>query len=311
MARLISILALLLAIGAQAVAQELLEPEKAFQFSARLLDDRQVEIKYVIAPGYYLYREKFKFTAEPASVSVDATQLPPGKVKKDEFFGEVQTYRGELRFVLPVKGLAAQAPQFTLKAVSQGCADIGVCYPPQEQTARCHARRRFGPRARRRPQRRTSRIAPLARAPGPQSEDALIAGLVQRRILGIDRQLLRFRPAASADAVRAADDPDPVGDHRGAGRAPDARARFRAFAGRTCSAWRSPMRRRASPPGCSERCCRRRCRTRGCSARFAAIFVLLALSMFGVLRVAAAAAMQSRLAVPATGCTAGISPACS
>ena len=176
MARLISILVLLLAIGTNAVAQELLEPEKAFQFSARLLDARQVEIKYVIAPGYYLYREKFKFTAEPASVSVDATQLPPGKVKKDEFFGEVQTYRGELRFVLPVQGLAAQAPQFTLKAVSQGCADIGVCYPPQEQTANVTLAA-FSPAGAATPSTPFLANAPPARAAGPQSEDALIAGL--------------------------------------------------------------------------------------------------------------------------------------
>jgi len=176
MARLLFILTLLLAIGTQAFAQELLEPEKAFQFSARLLDDRQVEIKYVIAPGYYLYREKFKFTAEPASVSVDASQLPPGKVKKDEFFGEVQTYRGELRFVLPVKGLAAQAPQFTLKAVSQGCADIGVCYPPQEQTANVTLAA-FSPAGAATPSTPFLANAPPARAAGPQSEDALIAGL--------------------------------------------------------------------------------------------------------------------------------------
>jgi thiol:disulfide interchange protein DsbD len=176
MARLLFILTLLLAIGTQAFAQELLEPEKAFQFSARLLDARQVEIKYVIAPGYYLYREKFKFTAEPASVSVDATQLPPGKVKKDEFFGEVQTYRGELRFVLPVQGLAAQAPQFTLKAVSQGCADIGVCYPPQEQTANVTLAA-FSPAGAATPSTPFLANAPPGRAAGRQSEDALIAGL--------------------------------------------------------------------------------------------------------------------------------------
>ena len=175
MARLISILALLLAVGTNAVAQDLLEPEKAFQFSARLLDAQQVEIKYVIAPGYYLYREKFKFAAEPASVSIDATQLPPGKVKKDEFFGEVQTYRGELRFVLPVKGLVAQAPQFTLTAVSQGCADIGVCYPPQEQTANVTLAA-FSPAGAATPSSPFLANAP-PRAAGPQSEDALIAGL--------------------------------------------------------------------------------------------------------------------------------------
>ncbi len=133
--RLIIALVLLLSCAAGAAEPELLEPEKAFRFSARLIDDRQLEVRYAIAPGYYMYREKFKFVAEPASVTVDATQLPPGKIRKDEFFGEVQTYRGEVRFVLPLAIAGAAVPRFTLKAGSQGCADVGVCYPPQEQKA--------------------------------------------------------------------------------------------------------------------------------------------------------------------------------
>ena len=133
--RLILLTLLLIACGTRAAEPELLEPEKAFRFSARLIDAGQVEINYEIAPGYYMYRNKFKFDANPATVTVDAAQLPPGKVKNDEFFGDVQIYRGAQRFVLPVAGVATQPPRFTLKVVSQGCADIGVCYPPQEQTA--------------------------------------------------------------------------------------------------------------------------------------------------------------------------------
>jgi len=176
MPRLISILTLLFSICAGAVAQDLLEPEKAFQFSARLLDAGQVEVHYAIAPGYYLYREKFKFAADPPAVSIDATQLPPGKVKKDEFFGEVQIYRGEQRFVLPVKGLTAQAPHFTLNVVSQGCADLGVCYPPQEQKAELTLAA-FSPAGTATPATPFLSTAPAARAPNPQSEDAVIAGL--------------------------------------------------------------------------------------------------------------------------------------
>ena len=129
------LLLLLLACAVRAGEPDLLEPEKAFHFSARLIDANQVEVRYDIAPGYYMYREKFKFAATPASITLDASQLPPGKVKKDEFFGDVQIYRGDQRFVLPVSGAGTQSSGFTLKAVSQGCADIGVCYPPQEQSA--------------------------------------------------------------------------------------------------------------------------------------------------------------------------------
>lgn len=133
--RWILALLLLLSCAARASEPELLEPEKAFRFSARLLDANQVEVRYEIAPGYYMYRNKFHFSAEPAEVSLDASKLPPGKIKKDEFFGEVQIYRGDLRFVLPVTSAGESVPRFTLKAVSQGCADLGVCYPPLEQKA--------------------------------------------------------------------------------------------------------------------------------------------------------------------------------
>ena len=133
--RLILLILLLIAGAARAGEPELLEPEKAFKFSARLLAPGQLEVRYEIAPGYYMYRDKFSFGAEPASIALDASQLPPGKTKKDEFFGDVQIYRGDMRFRLPLMVGDDQVSRFILKAVSQGCADIGVCYPPQEQKA--------------------------------------------------------------------------------------------------------------------------------------------------------------------------------
>ncbi|MCL6555060.1 MAG: protein-disulfide reductase DsbD [Burkholderiales bacterium] len=112
---------------------ELLEPEKAFAFSARALDPSTLEIRYQVADGYYLYRDKFRFEVEPKSIGVGTPQLPPGKVKQDEFFGRVETYRGNLTFKLPLTRSAA-GQTLTLKATSQGCADVGVCYPPLTQS---------------------------------------------------------------------------------------------------------------------------------------------------------------------------------
>ena len=111
----------------------LLEPEKAFQFSARALDGQSVEVRFLIADGYYLYRERLRFSAEgnPA-VKLGAPELPPGEKHKDEFFGETHTYRKDLRIRIPVEGRGA----FDLKVVSQGCADAGVCYVPMESRAR-------------------------------------------------------------------------------------------------------------------------------------------------------------------------------
>jgi thioredoxin:protein disulfide reductase len=127
------VLALLFGGVTHAAEPELLEPEKAFRFSARMLDANRLEVRYQIAPGYYMYRDKFEFAATPASLTLDASRLPAGIVRKDEFFGEVHTYRGDMRFVLPIATAGEPVPRFTLKAISQGCADIGVCYPPQEQ----------------------------------------------------------------------------------------------------------------------------------------------------------------------------------
>ena len=110
---------------------DFLEPERAFKFSARVLDERAVEIGFDVAPGYYLYREQFKFEAVEAQLG--AAAIPPGKVKFDETFQkDVETHRDGLRIALPV----TQAGQrFRLTVTSQGCADKGLCYPPMQSVA--------------------------------------------------------------------------------------------------------------------------------------------------------------------------------
>jgi len=121
---------------AGAAEPELLEPDQAFRFMARLKDARTIEVNYQIAPGYYLYRDKFRFTLAPADAKAGTPQLPAGKLKHDEFFGEVETYRGHLAIALPFELDAGVTPVITLTALSQGCADVGVCYVPHEQKAR-------------------------------------------------------------------------------------------------------------------------------------------------------------------------------
>ena len=114
-------------------ADDLLEPDKAFRFSALALDAATVEVRYAIADGYYLYRERFRFAAEPASVTLGPPQFPKGQVHEDKFFGKQEIYRKEVRIRLPVE--AAGAEGLKLLVTSQGCADLGVCYVPQVQSA--------------------------------------------------------------------------------------------------------------------------------------------------------------------------------
>ncbi|HEV2430183.1 MAG TPA: protein-disulfide reductase DsbD domain-containing protein, partial [Burkholderiales bacterium] len=110
-------------------ADNLLEPEKAFRFSARAAGDA-VEVSFAIADGYYLYRERFRFDAQ-GDIRLGKPEFPPGIAHKDEFFGEMQIYRKQVRILVPAQG----AGTLDLKVTSQGCADVGVCYVPMESRA--------------------------------------------------------------------------------------------------------------------------------------------------------------------------------
>jgi thiol:disulfide interchange protein DsbD len=117
-----------------AVAQNPLPPDKAFRFSARPVDAHTVEARFTIADGYYLYRDKIHFAIEPASAGLEMPRLPEGEVKEDQFFGRVETYRRDVVVHLAIKdGVPGQ--QVVIAAQSQGCADIGLCYPPTVQRA--------------------------------------------------------------------------------------------------------------------------------------------------------------------------------
>jgi thioredoxin:protein disulfide reductase len=120
-----------LAIAGLAQAAEPLDPEQAYRFSARALDEKTIEARWDIAPEYYLYRHKVAFSA--AGAKFGAPELPKGKEKDDEFFGKVETYRGQLIVRIPV---TEGSGSLLLKAESQGCWDEGICYPPMTQEAK-------------------------------------------------------------------------------------------------------------------------------------------------------------------------------
>ncbi|MET0352312.1 MAG: protein-disulfide reductase DsbD [Rhizobacter sp.] len=121
-----------MAAPALAAGDEFLDPEKAFVLSASTPSASSVSVRYDIAPGYRMYRERFAFEADGgATVTAD---LPAGERKFDDTFQkEVELHRGRLD--IPVSVTGATAP-FTLTVTSQGCADAGLCYPPQQQALR-------------------------------------------------------------------------------------------------------------------------------------------------------------------------------
>jgi thiol:disulfide interchange protein DsbD len=125
------VLLTLCVLPAAHAADDFLDPDAAFKSSVRVLDAHSVEVIVDIAPGYYLYREQFKFAADGASLGTPA--IPAGKVKFDDTFQKnVETHRGLLRIAVPVQQAARS---FRLAVDYQGCADKGLCYPPAQVRA--------------------------------------------------------------------------------------------------------------------------------------------------------------------------------
>lgn len=130
MRRLLPLLLLLMASPAMA-GEDLLPPQKAYLYSAEAGTDA-ITLRWDIQPGYYLYRDKFGFSSQSEGITLGEPRLPQGKRKIDEFFGEMEIYRGRLDVVIPVQRSASAAHILQLEIRSQGCADIGICFPPQK-----------------------------------------------------------------------------------------------------------------------------------------------------------------------------------
>ena len=109
--------------------EELLEPDKAFAFQAEM-QNGAIQAQWDVADGYYLYGSKIRFETDNPDIKLGEPQRPAGKIKDDEFFGKVEIHRGKLPVTIPI---ISGSGDFTLTAHSQGCADVGVCYPPHRQ----------------------------------------------------------------------------------------------------------------------------------------------------------------------------------
>jgi thioredoxin:protein disulfide reductase len=116
--------------------EELLEPSQAFALKVQTIDGQSVKATWTIAKGYYLYRSKFRFESGSEGITLGEAQFPAGHIKHDEFFGDVEIYRGTVSAVIPIERAKSAGNTLTLKTTSQGCADLGVCYPPQKLTTK-------------------------------------------------------------------------------------------------------------------------------------------------------------------------------
>jgi thiol:disulfide interchange protein DsbD len=109
---------------------EFVPVDEAFKPILIPVDGNTVEVTFQITPGYYLYKDKISVSAVSENVQLGKLELPKGKMKFDEFFGESEVYFDDVFAVLPLARATPDAMDLELEVNFQGCAEGGLCYPP-------------------------------------------------------------------------------------------------------------------------------------------------------------------------------------
>ena len=174
--------------AAVALASDFLAPDQAFRISAAARGTDRIDVTWKIADGYYLYRSKFRIQADTAGVALGQPELPASETKDDEFFGRVDVYRREVTLGIPLSADAQLPDIVSLRALSQGCADAGLCYPPHQQTVLVAMTSKADEPTAAGPQ--VGADAPEAAAPGTPTVPALgrpaASGFALGKTLGLD-----------------------------------------------------------------------------------------------------------------------------
>ena len=135
--KLTAVVAVLWALLASAVLaqdKDVLPPDQVFKYTTRADADR-VYLDFDILDGYYLYRSRFGFASGTDDIALGAAGFPRGETHTDDYFGEQEIYRGKFAIAIPYRRTGAGS-NLELKLKLQGCADFGLCYLPQDWTAK-------------------------------------------------------------------------------------------------------------------------------------------------------------------------------
>ena len=115
-------------------AQDVKRPEEVFRYTAQI-EAQTLVVAWDIEPGYYLYRDKMGFSTATEGVTLGAPTYPEGEIHSDEFFGEQIIFRNKAAVRIPLTAVQAGITTLDVEIRSQGCADYGLCYPPQKWVA--------------------------------------------------------------------------------------------------------------------------------------------------------------------------------
>jgi thiol:disulfide interchange protein DsbD len=114
-------------------AQDVLRPEKAYPYRVEAEPGR-LRVLFDLVDGYYLYRNRFGFAAKTPGVMLGEPEYPRGEAHEDKYFGKQEIYRGAFEIAIPYDNVDGESKNLSLEVRLQGCADIGLCYPPQTWT---------------------------------------------------------------------------------------------------------------------------------------------------------------------------------
>jgi thioredoxin:protein disulfide reductase len=120
--------------AAKSDEDKFLPPDEAFRFDALADGTDRVQLRWDIANGYYLYRARIKVSTPSKRAQLGIPQYPTGQFKTDEYFGRQEIYHHELAVTVPVARAGGGPFELPVQVTYQGCAEAGLCYPPITKT---------------------------------------------------------------------------------------------------------------------------------------------------------------------------------
>ncbi|MCK5924904.1 MAG: protein-disulfide reductase DsbD [Methylococcales bacterium] len=110
---------------------DLLPVDEAFKVSAKIVNHK-INLSFQSAKGYYLYQHRFSVISQTKDLTLDKFEFPTGEAKSDPLFGDVIIYHDNVVLSIPFKNPSLKTT-LLLEINYQGCADVGVCYPPEKK----------------------------------------------------------------------------------------------------------------------------------------------------------------------------------
>ncbi len=117
-------------LGFDEQRRQFLPANEAFISSIHVIDEQKLLATFTIKEGYYLYKDKVKFSASNDNVSIKTVSLPKGKIKDDPLFGKVEVFDHDVEIPIQFSRHNNQPLNLDITVAYQGCAEDGICYPP-------------------------------------------------------------------------------------------------------------------------------------------------------------------------------------